>query len=532
MVFNSVEFLLFFPIAVIGYFILTMRLKSAFLSRLFLLALSLFFYGSWKPEYLALIILSVLVTWASGLLMEGQSRNRKRIVLAGSLVLNLGILFFFKYYGFFAETLRLLAPNAPAMPSFNVLLPVGISFYTFQALGYSIDVWYGRVRAERNLCTYALFVTFFPQLVAGPIERTGSLLPQFKTNHGFDYDRVTSGLKLAAWGMFKKVVIADRLALYVNGVYGEPAAYPAAALALATFFFAFQIYCDFSGYSDIAIGCARVLGFNLMTNFRQPYFAASIADFWRRWHISLSAWFKDYLYIPLGGSRRGAFRQKVSLLVTFLVSGLWHGAAWHFLAWGALHGILQIIERGHGPFLGLGLCPKVPSPRSPAGKEGRFKPIKITAHPFAKPLARKCAAFARICVTFTLVCCAWIFFRADSVGDAVVIFAKLSGLPANLIHLYRQLPALGIVGVVRAAFQLGNDAANPIDGFGVTAFGISALCILVLLVHDILSHNAPEERFVSARRPLLFRWAGYYALILAILLSWNIEASQFIYFTF
>ncbi|MDR0553308.1 MAG: MBOAT family protein, partial [Treponema sp.] len=304
--FNSWQFLAFFPLAALGYFALTMRLGprrpalANAVSQVFLLAASLFFYGCWKPAYLGLILLSVAVTWVSGLLMEGRPPAKKRFVLAASLVINLGILFFFKYYGLFADTAALL--SGLRFPAFNALLPVGISFYTFQALGYSIDVYQGHVQAERNPITYALFVTFFPQLVAGPIERTGKLLPQFKAgvsrNHTFDYDRVTSGLKLAAWGMFKKVVIADRLAIYVDAVFGGPAAYPAASLALAVFFFTFQIYCDFSGYSDIAIGCARVLGFDLMTNFRRPYFSRSVAEFWRRWHISLSTWLKDYVYIP------------------------------------------------------------------------------------------------------------------------------------------------------------------------------------------------------------------------------------------
>ena len=452
------------------------------------------------------------------------------------------------------------------MPAFNVLLPVGISFYTFQALGYSIDVYYGRVQAERDLGAYALFVTFFPQLVAGPIERTGSLLPQFKVNHGFDYDRVTSGLKLAAWGMFKKVVIADRLALYVNGVYGGPAVYPATTLALATFFFAFQIYCDFSGYSDIAIGCARVLGFNLMTNFRQPYFAASIAGFWRRWHISLSTWFKDYLYIPLGGSRCGAFRQNINLLITFLVSGLWHGAAWHFFIWGALHGIFQIAERSlanaqmflrkqcsqmraHSRFSRHGGRWDTARPRRGLGvvfAEGTNDKLNIrrdadvepgtglsapTPRPYGAPVF-PLLSLARLCGTFTLVCFAWIFFRADSTGDAFVIAAKLTNLPAELTLLLRQLPSLGSIGTVRTAFQLGRDVANPIDSFGITNFGISAVCIAFLLIHDIQARTAPEESFVSASRPLLVRWAMYYALTCTILLSWNTEASQFIYFTF
>jgi D-alanyl-lipoteichoic acid acyltransferase DltB (MBOAT superfamily) len=263
---------------------------------------------------LGLILFSVAVTWISGILMEGRTSEYKKIVVASSLILNLAVLFFFKYYNFFAGTMNSLFVSSgrganSALPALNVLLPVGISFYTFQALGYSIDVYRGTVTAERNFLTYGLFVTFFPQLVAGPIERSGNLLPQFKIDHEFDYDRVTSGLKLAAWGMFKKVVIADRLAIYVNGVYGNPGVYPACALLLATLFFTFQIYCDFSGYSDIAIGTARVLGFKLMTNFRSPYFSRSVTEFWRRWHISLSTWLKDYIYIPLGGNRKGPFRQ-------------------------------------------------------------------------------------------------------------------------------------------------------------------------------------------------------------------------------
>jgi len=230
-------------------------------SQFFLFSVSLFFYAYWNPAYLVLILISVVITYTSGLLMEGRDVRKKKLILTGSLVINLGILFFFKYYGFFTETAGILSRGGILFPSFDILLPVGISFYTFQALGYSIDVYYGRIQAERNFLSYALFVTFFPGLVAGPIERTRNLLPQFKVNHEFDYDRVTSGLKLAAWGMFKKVVIADRLAVYVNVVFGNPEIYPGASLALAVFFFAFQIYCDFSGYSDIAIGCARVLVF-------------------------------------------------------------------------------------------------------------------------------------------------------------------------------------------------------------------------------------------------------------------------------
>jgi D-alanyl-lipoteichoic acid acyltransferase DltB (MBOAT superfamily) len=507
-VFNSLSFLLFFPVVSAGYFLLTMRLKSARLARLFLLLASLFFYGSWKPAYLALIIFSVIVTWTSGLLMEGQKRGRKRLVLASSLALNAAILFFFKYYGFFALSLSRISSGALTLPAFNVLLPVGISFYTFQALGYSIDVYRGQVRAERDFISYALFVTFFPQLVAGPIERTGRLLPQFKVNHGFDYERVCSGLRLAAWGMFKKVVIADRLALYVNAAYGAPASFGAGALALATFFFAFQIYCDFSGYSDIAIGAARVLGFNLTRNFREPYFASSIRDFWRRWHISLSTWFKDYLYIPLGGGRKGALRQNINVMITFLVSGLWHGAAWHFVIWGALHGLFQIVER-------------------------RIDGIKENAPAAEKPSALRKAA--RICVTFALVCFAWIFFRAASGKAAFLIVAKLAALPAKAAACISELPSLGLTGVMRLEkrliVQFVSDAANLIQQFNALNFWVSCVGIALLLLHDRWAH-AVDVLAAVGRKPLALRWAGYYALSFAILLSWKTGSVEFIYFTF
>ena len=507
MSFHSLSFLLFFPIVAAGYFCITMRLKSAPLARLFLLAGSLFFYGCWKPAYLALIVFSVVVTWVSGLLMEGRKPARKRLVLAGSLALNLGLLFFFKYYGFFTETLSRIFAGSLALPSFDVLLPVGISFYTFQALGYSIDVYRGQVRAERDFVTYALFVTFFPQLVAGPIERTGTLLPQFKVNHGFDYERVSAGLRLAAWGMFKKVIVADRLAVYVNAVYGAPASYPAAALALAAVFFAFQIYGDFSGYSDIAIGAARILGFNLMSNFRQPYFASSISDFWRRWHISLSTWFKDYLYIPLGGSRKGPWRQKANLMITFLLSGLWHGAAWHFVIWGALHGLFQIAER------------------SAAG-------IKRSA---AKaPCALRKAA--RVCVTFALVCIAWIFFRASSRNEAFLILRKLAAIPFKAASALREFPAQGLIGVLRKEkqilFQLGTDAVNFIQPFGYFHFWLSCAGLVLLLLHDLWARSVTDIPAAVSRKPPPLRWAGYYALSFALLLSWNKSSAEFIYFTF
>jgi D-alanyl-lipoteichoic acid acyltransferase DltB (MBOAT superfamily) len=374
-------------------------------------------------------------------------------------------------------------------------------------------VYCGRARAERNFITYALFVTFFPQLVAGPIERTGNLLPQFKVNHDFDYDRVTSGLRLAAWGMFKKVVIADRLAIYVNGVYGNPQVYPAATLTLATFFFAFQIYCDFSAYSNIAVGCARVLGFNLMTNFRQPYFSRSVTDFWRRWHISLSTWLRDYLYIPLGGSRKGAARQKINVLITFLISGLWHGAGWHFAVWGALHGLFQVIGRGTA------------SLRSAAGNRIGLRDDSLLRKLF------------QICFTFILVCAAWIFFRADSLSTALLICKKMAALPGEIITCLIQLPQTGITHAIRKTFSLGHMSSGylySINGFYLKAAFFSIMLIGLVVLVDLLSRKQPCQALVK-RCPLVVRWAGYYLLILAIMQSWpqgNQTAIEFIYFAF
>ncbi|MDR3047775.1 MAG: hypothetical protein LBU51_09260, partial [Bacteroidales bacterium] len=436
------------------------------------------------------------VTWISGILMCGRPDRNKKLILSGSLVLNLAVLFFFKYYNFFAGTMHQffsgLMPTGTeaALPAFNVLLPVGISFYTFQALGYSIDVYRGTVKAERNFLTYALFVTFFPALVAGPIERTGNLLPQFKADHIFDYDRVTSGLKLAAWGMFKKVVIADRLTIYVNGVYGDPGVYPASALVLATFFFSVQIYCDFSGYSDIAIGTARILGFNLMTNFRKPYFSKSISEFWQRWHISLSTWLKDYIYIPLGGNRKGAIRQKLNLLFTFLLSGLWHGAAWHFIIWGLLHGIFQVIERS-----------------IPERVNAIFKKVPLI----------------QMGITFLVVCFTWIFFRANTMGDALLIVRKLGDLPAEYTEYLTRLPDQGIINTMRVALQLANDGdlhgvTHRIPGFGLAVCALAVFLIAVLIVSDVWTRVVPGTKRVM-QLPLVLRWAGYYALILAIILN-------------
>lgn len=385
MLFNSLNFLLFFPVVCIIYF----AIPALKWRNLFLLAASYWFYMNWKPAYALLLLTSTAVTYVAALgINRCAGRRGKRAWLTASLVLNLAILFLFKYYNFAAESLSLLLEHlgiALPMPEFGLLLPVGISFYTFQALGYSIDVYRGQTAVEKNFFTYALFVSFFPQLVAGPIERSTHLLPQFKVKQRFDYDAVMAGIRLMIWGYFLKLALADRCGTYVDAVYNNLTQHNGGSYLLASLIFPFQIYGDFAGYSLVAIGAARVMGFRLMDNFRRPYFAATVTDFWHRWHISLSTWFKDYVYIPLGGNRVGKARGYFNLLVTFVVSGAWHGANWTFIVWGALHGIILCIEK----FLG-----------------------------FAKKPLSGVRKFFHWLVTFCLVAFAWIFFRAETLADA------------------------------------------------------------------------------------------------------------------
>ncbi|MBW2967124.1 MBOAT family protein, partial [Candidatus Woesearchaeota archaeon] len=338
MLFNSIHFLVFFPVVIVLYYSLAHKHRW-----ILLLISSYYFYMSWKAEYVILIMISTLVDYIAGLqIFRSQSVVRKRLFLVLSILTNIGLLFAFKYFNFFSDSVReiLQVFTIQLNPlTLKVLLPVGISFYTFQTLSYTIDVYRGRIMPEKHLGIFAVYVSFFPQLVAGPIERAKNLLPQFYRKVDFDYVLVVAGLKLMLWGFFKKVVIADRLAIMVDYIYGDVTGFTGLSLIIATVFFAFQIYCDFSGYSDIAIGAAQVMGIRLMDNFKRTYLATSASDFWRRWHISLSSWFRDYIYIPLGGNRLSRFRGCLNILVVFLVSGLWHGANWTFVLWGLLHGI-------------------------------------------------------------------------------------------------------------------------------------------------------------------------------------------------
>ncbi len=487
MLFNSIEFLIFFPVVVFLYFICPYRYRWALL-----LAASYYFYAAWKLEYIVLIVISTLISYFAAVLMaKPEHQAKRRWLLVIGLVSNLGILFAFKYFNFVNDSLRTPFDRFNLfydVPMFQVLLPVGISFYTFQTVGYIIDVYRGQVEPEPHLGRFALFVSFFPQLVAGPIERAANLLPQFYERFQFDEGRVSSGLRLMLWGMFKKVVIADRLGLYVNAVYNEPSAWTGWPVLVATFFFAIQIYCDFSGYSDIAIGAARVMGFDLMENFRRPYFARSPSEFWRRWHISLSTWFRDYLYIPLGGNRVSVPRWYLNLMFVFLVSGLWHGAAWTFVLWGGLHGVYVVGEVGT---------------RGIRGKLARG--LGLDRRPTVL------AALSGL-ITFILVYLAWIFFRANSIADAFLLLNNLVPL-GNFAEL--NVPWTGVVN-------------NPAQEMALSL----GLILLLVIVHWVQEQEQYWPRPFIWQRSLWFRWATYLGLALAIMNLGITEELPFIYFQF
>ena len=485
MLFNSFEFLIFFPLVVGLYFAIPQRFRW-----MFLLAASYYFYMAWKAEYVLLIMASTIIDYYAALRMGAtpeKSKRKKYLVL--SAIANLGLLFSFKYFNFFSDATREILANANIFydsPALSILLPVGISFYTFQTLSYTIDFYRGVRKPERHLGIFALYVSFFPQLVAGPIERSTRLLPQFRQAKTFDIERVLSGLRLMLWGFFKKLVIADRLAVYVNEVYNNPGDYTGAPVILATYFFAFQIYCDFSGYSDIAIGAARVMGYDLMENFRRPYFAKSIGEFWKRWHISLSTWFKDYLYISLGGNRVSRWRWYYNVLIVFLLSGLWHGANWTFLTWGGLHGIYLILSH-----------------RTARVRERLCQLTGLSALPeFHK--------FIKVFVTFHLVLLAWVFFRSNSVSDA-------------LTHLNSML-SLNASGLA-AAF------GKPTAAAGWVEMAIACGAMAVLLIEHVIGRKQRIGQYLGAQ-PRWARWGAYQAIIVVILLFGVFSHAEFIYFQF
>ena len=484
MLFNSLDFLIFFPVVTAGYFGLPHRFRWAWL-----LIASCYFYMAFIPAYILILFFVITIDYVAGIAIENALGRRRKLFLLMSLLANIGTLAIFKYFNFLNGNLAGLATafhwNYP-IPALAIILPIGLSFHTFQSMSYTIEVYRGKFKAERHPGIFALYVMFFPQLVAGPIERPYNLLPQLHAQHTFDYQRVTDGLKLMAWGFFKKIVIADRLAIPVNQVYANPHEYTGISLIVATIFFAYQIYCDFSGYSDIAIGAAQVMGFKLMTNFNRPYFSQSIAEFWRRWHISLSSWFRDYLYIPLGGNRVAAWRWQLNLLIVFLVSGLWHGANWTFVIWGGLHGLYLVAS--------LWLT---------ALAEKIQRATKIAIRP---------NKYLQIAITFGLVSFAWIFFRATSLADALYIAS----------HLFDNL------GIVTNFQALEN---SVLLGLGRTGFTIALLAIIGMELVQLVQRGG-SVRAQLARQPALVRWSAYYLLIIVTLIFGVYGSRQFIYFQF
>lgn len=485
MLFNSFDFTVFFPTVIFVFFIIPHRFRWAFL-----LAASYYFYMCWKAEYLVLIIISTLIDYFAGIQMgkiAEQQKRKKYLYL--SLLANLGILFSFKYANFFSTSLRSGLEQLNIFyetPLFDWLLPVGISFYTFQSLSYSIDVYRGEKTPEYHLGRFALYVAFFPQLVAGPIERSVRLLPQFEKPVYFQYERVVSGLRLMLWGFFKKLVIADRLAIYVNEAFNYPGEHSGLTLLVATYFFAFQIYCDFSGYSDIAIGTARVMGYDLMLNFRQPYFSKSISEFWKRWHISLSTWFKDYLYIPLGGNRVAKWRWYYNLMAVFLVSGLWHGANWTFVLWGGLHGAYLFIS-----IITADIRKRI---------RAFFRIDRIPA------LKRTIS----VIITFHLVLLAWVFFRANSIGDAFFILQQMTVL---------DLSWAGFLDI-------------NIENLGWGEFIIACLSILFLVSVDWFETKLKPESLQTYKRAGSLKLIFDYVILFSIIFFGVFEHTEFIYFQF
>ncbi len=489
MLFNSLHYLIFLPIVVGLYYLFPHKWRW-----LLLLLASYYFYMCWKAAYAILLLISTGVAYGTGLGISRTEdpRTKKRLLWVCITVL-LGILFSFKYFNFADATLRRLFAELTIpvnIPYSNLLLPIGISFYTFQKISYVVDVYHGKAEAERHFGIFAVYSCFFPQLVAGPIERAQHLLHQFYERHEFTYEKAVSGLRLILWGLFKKIVVADRVAILVKAVYADPRSYPGLPLVVATVFFGIQIYCDFSGYTDIAIGSARLLGFDLMANFRQPYFSKSIPEFWHRWHISLSTWFRDYLYIPLGGNRVTKWRWYYNIFITFFISGLWHGANWTFAAWGALHGCYMVLDSVFGTVRDW--------------LRSKFK----------SRIAQTGFDWMNISLTFSLVTIAWIAFRASNFGDMWYIFTHLFSGAGHWLNL----------GAVAIQFR-GMGLKLPYLIYAGVFAG------LVFLYDIIDSRRDVWELLKSCPRPL--RWAVQYAVLITVLFyGHDNQAQNFIYFQF
>ena len=486
MLFNSIEFAIFFPIVTIAYFLLPYRARWAWL-----LAASCLFYMFFIPQYIVILLVTILIDyWAAIGIENSPDPVRKKRYLVVSVISTCLVLAVFKYFNFFNANLKavseLLGLHYP-VPFLELILPIGLSFHTFQSLSYVVEVYRGEQKAERHFGIYSLYVMFYPQLVAGPIERPQNLLHQFWERHDFDYKLAAQGLRMMAWGLAKKVLLADRLSPIVDRVYSAPHEWSGPAVLAATFLFAIQIYCDFSGYSDIARGSARVMGFHLMRNFQAPYLSESVQEFWRRWHMSLSTWFKDYVYVPMGGSRVPRPRWIFNIMATFTLSGLWHGANWTYILWGALNGAYLVVES---------LLPK------PRREPGSAKPAP-TARPFWSWLPRALFTFALICVT-------WVFFRAGTLADALSMLWKSTlGLRVNA----------ATIAQAKGIFSSRSEA-------GLVILGVACLFLLDWFHqrHDL------ESRW--CRLPWTVRWLGYVAYVLCLALLGKFVNANFIYFQF
>ncbi len=495
MLFNSIDYLIFFPIVVSLYFIIPKKIKN-----FWLLLASYYFYMCWNAKYLLLIFISTVITYFSGILISKAnkiSKNRtrnKKIIVAISFCLNLFILFYFKYSNFFISIINSISNIVHInfhIPYFDIILPVGISFYTFQALSYTMDVYRGEVKEEKNFFNFALFVSFFPQLVAGPIERSKNLLKQLGVTHKFNFNYFRDGIFLIIWGFFLKLVIADRIAFFVDTVYNNYPNYPGMYLIIATAFFALQIYCDFYGYSTIAVGSAKILGINLTDNFNAPYIATSVSEFWRKWHISLTSWFKDYLYIPLGGNRRGKIRKYFNKIFVFLTSGLWHGANITFVVWGLINGIYQVLEE-----ITLKMRNK----------------IKNYLHINSDTISYKAL---QLIFVFILICFSWIFFRASSFSDAILIIKSIFTVHNPWILFDGSL------------YSCGLDAKN---------FIVLIISIFILFIADLCKYKGIVIRNIIYKQDFWFRCLFVVFVIIIILifgiLGPTFDKNNFIYFQF
>ncbi len=489
MLFNSIDFLLYFVVVVTTYFLLPHRYRN-----IWLLAASCFFYMMFKVEYILILAGTIIVDYYAALWMDKTEGKSRKAWLVVSLIANIGVLVIFKYADFFkliyAETRMLFQPDFEYYNFWKILLPMGLSFHTFQAMSYTIEVYRKHQKPESDFIRYALYVMFFPQLVAGPIERPQNILHQFYQKMAVNYDRIRSGLALMAWGMFQKVVIADRLVSMVDTVFQNPTSSSGVAFWVATFFFSFQIYCDFAGYSNIAIGSAKVMGYDLMKNFDRPYSATSISEFWRRWHISLSTWFRDYLYIPLGGNRVGTLRKYLNLFLVFFISGLWHGANWNFLIWGALHGMYNIFGQW-----------------SKSAQDKLYAFLGISRFPQWNHFLQKI-------IVFILVLFAWAFFRGNYLYFYMSIdMAKkmlfLDGLPTS-VNLDSEI--------------LLN---QPLSEY----FLALASIVFLEFIHFLQSKGSLREQIFSQSTPI--RWLIYLLGVMAICIFGVYDKPvQFIYFQF